>query len=136
MLLEIIKRILVGIIATVLFSISLTFFSFQPSEASTSFFGLFLLFAIFSGPVFIIAGVICSIIIDILCSKYLHALVWYVFAGIVSAIAFLLVVLGNSFEMTKETLSLLGWGIIASLLYYHILIIWKTRFFKRSFHTD
>lgn len=131
MLLEILKRILVGIIATVLFSISLAFFSFQPKEASTSFFGLVLLIAIFSGPVFIIAGVICSVIIDMLCTKYLHAFIWYIIAGIVSSIAFLLFVIGNSFEMTKETLILFGYGIIGSLLYYHLLIIWKNRFFKR-----
>ncbi|MEK4486020.1 hypothetical protein MHH81_10575 [Psychrobacillus sp. FSL H8-0484] len=135
---EVVKRILIGIIATVIFSFSLAVFTVVPflnGESNTFGFSLpayFIIFCIFSGPVFIIAGFICSFIIDTLCTKYLHALIGYIIAGKITAIVILYFNLGGPLPLNADTFSFLVLGILASLLYYHIFIIWRTRFFKRS----
>lgn len=101
---EIVKRILIGVIATVLFCVSLSIFMYtpvsnrEPNTAYTSLAGLFIIYATFSGPVFIIAGVIWSFVIDKISVKhrhssrgkrYLRKIIWYILAGIVSTMIFL-----------------------------------------------
>jgi len=138
MLVEVVKRILIGIIATVIFSFSLAVFTVVPFlSAELNTYGLslsayFIIYCIFTGPVFIIAGFICSFIIDILCNQYLHAVICYIIAGKITAIVILFFNLGGPLPLNADTFRFLVLGILASLLYYHIFIIWRTRFFKRS----
>jgi cytochrome bd-type quinol oxidase subunit 2 len=135
---EIVKRILIGVIATVLFCVSLAIFAYtpvsnrEPNSSYTSLPQLFTIYAIFSGPVFIIAGVIWSFVIDKISVKhqhysrgkrYLRKFIWYVLAGIVSTLIFLFIISNGDIVYNSETFSFLSVGIIASLLYYHLLII-------------
>src|SRR3954449_3280349 len=104
---EIVKRILIGVIATLLFCILLAIFAYtpisnrEPHSSYISLSGLIIIYATFSGPVFIIAGVIWSFVIDKISVKhqhysrgkrYLRKLSWYILAGIVSTLIFLFVI--------------------------------------------
>ncbi|RDW17723.1 hypothetical protein [Oceanobacillus chungangensis] len=144
---EIGKRILIGVIATVLFSVSLAIFAYepvsnrQPNSSYTSLAGLFTIYAIFSGPVFIIAGVIWSFVIDKVSVKhqhyprlkrYLRKSIWYISAGVVSTLIFLFILSNGAIVYNSETFGFLSLGIIASLIYYHLQIIWQFLFNKRS----
>ncbi|WP_277587374.1 hypothetical protein [Psychrobacillus antarcticus] len=135
---EIVKRILIGVIATVLFCVSLAIFAYtpvsnrEPNSSYSSLPQLFTIYAIFSGPVFIIAGVICSFVIDKISVKhqhyskgkrYLRKLIWYILAGVVSTLIFLFIISNGDIVYNSDTSSFLSVGIIASLLYYHLLII-------------
>ncbi|MFJ8063704.1 hypothetical protein ACIQYS_03655 [Psychrobacillus sp. NPDC096426] len=145
MLVEIVKRILIGIVATALLSISIAVFAYepisnrQPNTSYTSLSGLFIIYTTYSGPILIIAGVIWSFIIDNLCVKYQKQfgsiryfinLVCYILAGVVSTIIFLLILSNGAVEFNSETINFMGLGIIASLIYYHILVIWRSFFNK------
>ncbi len=135
---EIVKRILIGVIATVLFCVSLAIFAYtpvsnrEPNSSYSSLPQLFTIYAIISGPVFIIAGVICSFVIDKISVKhqhyskgkrYLRKLIWYILAGVVSTLIFLFIISNGDIVYNSDTSSFLSVGIIASLLYYHLLII-------------
>lgn len=135
---DIVKRILIGVIATVLFCVSLAIFAYtpvssrEPNSSYTSLSQLLIIYAIFSGPVFIIAGVFWSFAIDKInvkhqqeskSKRYLRKFIWYIFAGIVSTLIFLLILSNGAIVYNSETLSFLVVGIIGSLLYYHLLII-------------
>ncbi|SES45021.1 hypothetical protein [Psychrobacillus sp. OK032] len=147
MIKELIKRILIGVIATVLFSGLLAIFSYepvsnrQPNSSYTSLSGLFTIYAIYSGPVFIVAGVIWSFIIDKMNVKHQHysrsrryfrKSIWYILAGIISTLIFLFILSNGAILYNSETFGFLSLGIIASLLYYHLQIIWQFVFNKRS----
>lgn len=144
---EIVKRILIGGIATFLFCASLAIFAYtpvsnrEPNSSYTSLTGLFIIYATFSGPVFIIAGVIWSFIIDKIGMKYqyysrgkryLKKFIWYILAGIVSTLIFLFIISDKDIVYNSETFGFLSVGIIASLLYYHLQIIRQSLFSKRS----
>jgi len=135
---EIVERILIGVIATVLFCVSLAIFAYtpvsnrEPNSSYTSLPQLFTIYAIFSGPVFIIAGVIWSFVIDKISVKhqhyssgkrYLRKFIGYILAGIVSTLIFLFIISNGDIVYNSETFSFLSVGIIASLFYYHLLII-------------
>ena len=144
---EIVKRILIGVIVTVLFCVSLAILAYtpisnrEPNSSYTSLSGLFIIYATFSGPVFIIAGVICSFVIDKIGVKhkhysrgkrYLEKFIWYFLAGIVSTFIFLFIILNGDIVYKSETFGFLSVGIIASPLYYHLQIIRQFLFNKRS----
>ncbi|MCG7344877.1 hypothetical protein MHZ92_12085 [Sporosarcina sp. ACRSL] len=144
---EIVKRILIGVIATVLFCVSIAIFAYtpvsnrEPNSSYISLTGIFVIFATYSGPVFIIAGVIWSFVIDKISVKYqldsrgkryLRKFIWYILAGIVSTLIFLFIISNGDIVYNTETFSLLSVGIIASLLYYHLQIIMQPLFNKRS----
>lgn len=147
MISEIVKRILIGVIATVLFSVTLAVILYepvsnrQPNSSYNSLSGIFTMYAIFSGPVFVIAGVISSFVIDKMSSKHQHysirkryfrKSIWYIFAGVVSTLIFLFILSNGSIVYNLMTFYFLSLGIIASLLYYHLQIIWHFFFNKRS----
>lgn len=129
---EIIKRILIGIMGTVIFSILLAIFAYepttnrQPNSNYTSLPGLFIIYATYSGPFYIIAGIFWSLIIDKYISnlqqlnwaKYWKKFFAYIFAGLISSLALIII-------YNFETNHYFYLGIIASLIYYHIIIIWE-----------
>ena len=144
---EIIKRILIGVIATCLFSVLLAIFAYepvsnrQPNSSYTSLSGLFTIYAIYSGPVFIIAGVIWSFVIDKMSVKHQHnsrskryfsKFIWYMLAGIISTWIFLFILSRGAIVYNSETFGFICLGIIASLIYYHLQIIWQLLLNKRS----
>ncbi|MDI2589098.1 hypothetical protein OR571_18840 [Psychrobacillus sp. NEAU-3TGS] len=140
---EIVKRILIAVISTVLFSISLAIFVYtpasnrEPDSSYNSLLGLFTIYALFSGPVFVIAGIIWSFIFDKISRKYLTRskryftkFILYIIAGLGSTVIFLFIISNGKIISNTETFSFLLLGIIASLLYYHLLIIWQFLFKK------
>ena len=146
MVIEVAKRILIGIMATVLFCVLLAIFAYtpvsnrEPNSSYTSLPQLFTIYAIFSGPVFIIAGVIWSLVIDKISVRYQHysrgkrysrKFIWYILAGIVSTLIFLFIISG-SIVYNSETFGFIAIGIFASLLYYHLQIIRELLFKKRT----
>lgn len=135
---EIGKRILVGVIATFIFCVALAIFAYtpvsnrEPNTAYISLTGLFIIYAIYSGPVFIIAGVIWSFVIDKISvkhenytrgKKYLSKSICYILAGIVSTLIFLFIITTGDISYNSDTFVILAVGIIASLLFYHLQLI-------------
>ncbi|MEK3765526.1 MULTISPECIES: hypothetical protein [unclassified Solibacillus] len=135
---EIGKRILVGVIATFIFCVALAIIAYtpvsnrEPNTAYISLTGLFIIYAIYSGPVFIIAGVIWSFVIDKISvkhenysrsKKYLSKFICYILAGIVSTLIFLFIITTGDISYNSDTLGILAVGIIASLLYYHLQLM-------------
>lgn len=147
MISELVKRLLIGVIATVLFCVSLAIFTYtpvsnrQPNSSYTSLTGLFIIYATFSGPVFIISSVIWSFVIDKISlnhqhyprgKRYWRKFTLYILAGLISTSIFLFVISSGSIVYNSETFGYLSVGIIASLVYYHLQIIRQFLFTKRS----
>lgn len=135
-------RFLLAIIASVVLSLSLAAIQYTPvsqrvpDSLYTSFFGLFMIYLIFAGPVYLTAGVLFSSIIDLITkqkgietlSMYFMYIGWYSFAGILSTLLLLFFLhVPDLIESLKFNIL----GIIASLLYFHFSLLWRN-VFKRK----
>lgn len=133
---EIMKRILTAVLSTFLFSTLLAWVSYTPSvqrEPNVYYFGFletFFLVVIYAGPVYFLAGIPLSIIIDELIGKTKSNSRWtkYFFGlGLYSLVG---VLVGFIFPILfTENIDLQGiipysiYGCIAANFYYHVVLL-------------
>lgn len=137
-----------AILSSVLFCLSLAWLNHipeperHPGTLYSSFFDTMMIYMIYATPVYVIGGVPCSILIDLIQKKinlsqkfanYLWGIVAYTVAGLVTTFLFLLVLSGGKVvgELQDNQRFFLC-GAIASLVYYHVYLAMNFLMKKRS----
>jgi len=139
------KKILISTLSTVFFSVSLAFIEYTPVAGQfpnvgySSFGGLFVIYCVYSFPLFLIGGSLYSYFVDIYfdnihfpskLQKYIFGLFIYIVGGLLIVGILLIVILliyGNTSGVLTFKFFIIG--IIASLLFYHTsLVLDKLRF--------
>lgn len=134
-----IRKILIALVSSVIFCLSLVFLNYtpeidrEPNVHYLSFISLVMIYLIYATPVYLLLGVPCSLLIDIIrrkikisnsLFKYFFEVVAYLFSGILAIFLTLIVLSGGKILLdiigARELFQL---GAIASLLYYHIYIM-------------
>ncbi|SKB02459.1 hypothetical protein SAMN04244570_2960 [Sporosarcina newyorkensis] len=132
-----IKRLLAAIVAAIIFAVIYSSISYVPQsqrEYNTYYFGFFetaFFVILYAGPVFLMVGIPCSILIDKLSelgnlhskkNKYIKRLIFYSIAGLLVGTVFRLILMPGD-----NSLSILFWysliGFAASTIYYHVLLL-------------
>lgn len=129
------KRIGLTALSTAIFALLLASFSFVPAsqrEADTYYFGFFevFLFAVlYAGPVYFLAGIPISFLIDKKMKmlggtsnwkRYVLHLAFYSIAGALAGIIFLVLLSLNSQPHAEELAGFALFGAAASNIYFHL----------------
>jgi len=133
------RKIMVAILSSILFCLALAWFSYSPAREGEpgvyhwSYLSLFMLYMIYAAPVYLLGGVPCSLLIDRLIKKlgeanqvidYFRCLSAYLLAGLLTTYLFLVILSdGDLFVWKAGNNGFYGLGMIASVLYYHVLIV-------------
>ncbi|MFV8830564.1 hypothetical protein [Alkalihalobacterium sp. APHAB7] len=117
---KILEKVITAILSGIVFSLGLAFLN-----GSMEY---FLVYLMFSGTIFLTGGILFSLLADVIlekvkANKYLLSLVIYGIGGVIVNFFFYIGLYNEGF--VGETLSMLLLGIIASLLFLHILLVTK-----------
>lgn len=120
---KILEKVITAILSGIVFSLGLAFLN-----GSMEYFIVYLMF---SGTIFLTGGILFSLLADVIlenvkANKYLLSLVIYGIGGVIVNFFFYIGLYNEGFVV--ETLSMLLLGIIASLLFLHILLVTKKIF--------
>ncbi|MBO8165028.1 MAG: hypothetical protein H0Z34_15185 [Brevibacillus sp.] len=134
-----IRKIIVALLSSVVFSLSLAVAAYTPAferEPNTyyfSFLSLVMIYLTYAAPVYLLGGVPCCILIDMVernmnishvFRKYFFHIAAYTIAGMLTTFIFLLVLSGGKvFDELLDSSGFFLFGVIASLLYYHLYLI-------------
>lgn len=141
-----IRKIIIALISTVLFSLLMAYLNYVPiSERELNVYynplwSTAILFSMYSLPVYLIGGISSSYLIDKLVAKktfhsswnrYLTELFAYLVLGIVAAFLYLIImtIVDDKTDLiTDSLLQFMTLGFIAFLIFYHVLLVFR---FKR-----
>ncbi|TQK74522.1 hypothetical protein FB479_101118 [Brevibacillus sp. AG162] len=134
-----IRKILIALVSSAILCLSLAFLNYtpeidrEPNVHYLSFISLVMIYLIYATPVYILLGVPCSLLIDIIrrkikisnsLFKYFFEVVAYLISGILAIFLTLILLSGGKILLDiTDARGLFQLGAIASLLYYHIYIM-------------
>lgn len=134
------RKIIVSILSAIILSFSLALLEYTPEAERYSgvgyfsFGGLFLIYLIYSLPVYLIGGSLYSIVVDVFLGriqirnkllKYVTELIIYAAGGLLVMGIILMLILrdGNNGGLYIDSVFI--FGAVASLLFFHISLLWK-----------
>ncbi|RFB09443.1 hypothetical protein DZB84_24375 [Bacillus sp. HNG] len=144
------KRLLTAVLSVVLFATMFSWISYVPSpqrEPNVYYFGFFETFIfviIYAGPIYFLVGLPLSTFIDKLImksslksklAKYFAGLGLYSLFGILVGVIFLILFSQNRNLFSLEIISFGIYGFIASIFYYHLLIVVSNINRKKGFQS-
>ncbi len=133
------KRLITAVLSIILFAGLFSWISYVPisqREFNVYYFGFletFIFVIIYAGPIYFIAGIPLSIFIDKLIKKlnrkskwgkYIAGLGLYSVFGILVGV--ILILFSQSWTMYFEVFYISLYGFIASIIYYHVLLLIST----------
>lgn len=135
------KKILIAVLSTLIFSLGFAFLVYVPSSEQhagvgySSFIGLFIIYLIYSAPIYLIGGTLYSYFVDVCFDKihFNNKLLKYIIyffiyiAGGVLVVGLLLIIIflvdGHLADLLISRVFLVG--SLASLLFFHVSLVFN-----------
>lgn len=131
------EKVVVAMFSSLIFSgiLILSFLWQSGTETGWSILSLFLLYFIYCSPVYLIGGGLYSVFVDIFINperfhnkylKYITGFIAYIAGGLI-IMAIWLIIIASSWDeiLSNESLPMLGVGMLASILFFHISLAWR-----------
>ena len=139
MVIQIMKKIVIALVATICLSLIMSFLGYTPANkqasntAYLSFGGNFVLYMLFSAPVFFVVGILFSVIADYKIHGVFKTVISYLIAG--GVVALLL----NLFLISGKTNSIVSFtfiatGMFGALIFYGIQVLINKLFTQPTAH--
>ncbi|MFD2759918.1 hypothetical protein [Lentibacillus juripiscarius] len=136
------RRIVAAVISTCLFGflMGVTSFITAPEKSAVSLWLPMLFLGAYAAPVYVIGGISFSLLIDKVTSKWLRNSTgfaryvaragFYGLAGVIASFVYIMVLAaaeGELYLIPQELIGYFVYGLIAALIYYHVLYVMKKK---------